>query len=79
MQGLKSAILAIFKTGPGWLFTVSAALKIPHRISKIIFALSANKFLAMLEGKIRLTPFSKGSIFLYNLEILAAMKKAVDC
>jgi hypothetical protein len=31
--------------------------KIPHRISKIIFALGADEFLAMLEGKIRLTPF----------------------
>jgi hypothetical protein len=36
--------------------------RIPHRISKILFALSADKFLAMLEGKIREAPFFKGSI-----------------
>ena len=29
MQGLKSAILAIFQKGPGWPGTVSAALKNP--------------------------------------------------
>ena len=29
MQGLKSAILAIFQTGPGWPCTVSVALKNP--------------------------------------------------
>ena len=33
--------------------------RIPHRISKIIFALGADEFLAMLEGKIRVTPFFK--------------------
>jgi hypothetical protein len=32
--------------------------RIPHRISKIIFALGADEFLAMLEGKIREVPFS---------------------
>ena len=37
--------------------------KIPHRISKIIFALCADEFLEMLEGKIRATPFFKGSIW----------------
>ena len=47
MQGLKGAILAIFQ-----FFTVRAALKNP-RISKILFALGADEFLAMLEGKIR--------------------------
>ena len=31
--------------------------RIPHRISKIIFALGADKFLAMLEGKTREAPF----------------------
>ena len=63
MQGLKSAILAIFQTGPRWPCTVSAALKNPSQISKIIFALGAYEFLAMLEGKIRVTPFFKGSIW----------------
>ena len=31
--------------------------RIPHRISKILFALDANEFLPMIEGKIRATPF----------------------
>ena len=53
IRELKSAILAIFHTGPGWLCTVNAALK----ISKIIFTLGVDEFLAMLEGKIRVTPF----------------------
>ena len=33
--------------------------RIPHRISKNIFATGANDFLAMLEGKIREGPFFK--------------------
>ena len=33
--------------------------RIPHRISKILFALGADEFLAMLEGKIREAPFFK--------------------
>jgi hypothetical protein len=37
--------------------------RIPHRISKILFALGADEFLAMLEGKIREAPFFKGSIW----------------
>ena len=32
---------------------------IPHSISKNLFALGADEFLAMLEGKIRMTPFFK--------------------
>ena len=31
--------------------------RIPHRISKILIALGADEFLAILEGKIRVTPF----------------------
>ena len=31
--------------------------RIPHRISKILFAMGADEFLALLEGKIRETPF----------------------
>ena len=31
--------------------------RIPHRVSKILFALGADEFLAMLDGKIRATPF----------------------
>ena len=38
-------------------------LRIPHRISRIIFALgAADEFLAMLEGKIREALFFLGSI-----------------
>jgi hypothetical protein len=46
MKGLKSAILAIFQTGPGWPCPVSTTLN-------IIFALGSYEFLAMLEGKTR--------------------------
>jgi hypothetical protein len=31
--------------------------RIPHRISKVLFVLGADEFLAMLEGKIREAPF----------------------
>ena len=62
MKGLKSAILAIFQTGPGWPCTVSAALKNPSQDFKnYLIALGANEFLEMVEGKIRMTPFFKGS------------------
>jgi hypothetical protein len=37
--------------------------RIPHRISKILFALGADQFLAMLEGNIIKAPFFKGSIW----------------
>ena len=33
--------------------------RIPHRISKILLALGADEFLAMLEGKLREAPFLK--------------------
>jgi hypothetical protein len=56
IQGLKSAIWAIFQNGLGWPRPVSPA-RIPHRISKNIFVLGSYEFLAMLEGKIRETPF----------------------
>ena len=49
MHELKSAILAIFQTGPGWPCPISAALW----ISNILFALGSYEFLAMLEGKTR--------------------------
>ena len=53
MQGLKSAILAIFQTGPEWPSTVSAALKNPSQNFKNYFAYGADEFLAMPEGKNR--------------------------
>ena len=37
--------------------------RIPHRISKILFALGADEFLAVQESKIREAPFFKGSIW----------------
>jgi hypothetical protein len=37
--------------------------RIPHGISKILFALGVDEFLAMLEGKIREAPFFYGSIW----------------
>ena len=49
MQGLKSAILAIFQTGPGWLCPVSTALKNPSVDFKNIFALGFYEFVAKLE------------------------------
>ena len=51
----KSVILAIFHTGSEWPCTVSAALKNPSQDFKILFALGADEFLEMLEGKIRVT------------------------
>ena len=42
----------------GWALLVGPS-RIPHRISKIIFASGADDFLAMLEGKIREGPFFK--------------------
>ena len=38
-------------------------LRIPHRISKILFALGAYELLAVQEGKIREAPFFSGSIW----------------
>jgi hypothetical protein len=58
MHGSTSAILAIFQTGLGWPCTaLLVPSRIPHRISKILFALGADEFLATLEGKIREAPF----------------------
>ena len=49
----------IFQTGLGWPCTVSVALENPSKDFKNIFALGTIEFLAMLEGKIRETPFLK--------------------
>ena len=54
MQGLKSA-----RQGWDGRALLVQPSRIPHRISKILFALGADEFLAMLEGKIRVTPFFK--------------------
>ena len=50
--GVKSAILAIFQTGPGWPCPVSTAVKNPS-LDFIFFALDSYEFLAMLEDKNR--------------------------
>ena len=41
--------------------------RIPHRISKILFALGADEFLAMLEGNIREASFQSGKITVCNM------------
>ena len=56
MHRTKSVILAIFRQGRDGRALIVQPLRIPHRISKIIFALGADKFLVMLEGKIRESP-----------------------
>ena len=48
-----------FRQGQDGRALVVRPSRIPHRISKILFALSADELLAMLEGKIRVTPFLK--------------------
>ena len=57
-------ILAIFQTGPGWHgpALLLRPSRIPHRISKILFALGADEFLAMLDGKIGEGPYFYVSI-----------------
>ena len=42
MQGLKSAILAIFQNGLDWLCPVSLALNNPSQELKILFVLGAD-------------------------------------
>jgi hypothetical protein len=46
-----------FKQGQDGRAPLVRPSRIPHRISKILFALGADEFLAMLEGKIREAPF----------------------
>ena len=48
-----------FRKGRDGRALIVRPLRIPHRNSKIIFALGADEFLVMLEGKIRETPFLK--------------------
>ena len=56
MQGLKSAIMAIFQTGQGWPYIGSATLNNPSQDFKNYFLLVVDELLAMQEGSIRLTP-----------------------
>ena len=53
MQGLKSAILAIFLYGRIGCALLVQPSRIPCWISKILFVLGSYEFLAMLEGKVR--------------------------
>ena len=59
MHGSKSAILAIFQTGRDGRALLVQPLRIPHRISKILFALGVDELLAVQEGKIREPHFFK--------------------
>ena len=47
----------LFRKGRDGSALIVRPLRIPHRNSKIIFALGADEFLVMLEGKIREAPF----------------------
>jgi hypothetical protein len=55
-HGSKSAIWQFFRQGQDGHALLVRPSRIPHRISKIIFALGADEFLVMLEGKIREVP-----------------------
>ena len=59
MQGLKSAILAIFWDGPGWPCPVSVDIKKPSQEFKKIFLfwVPVTRYLERLEGKTREGPF----------------------
>ena len=53
IHGYKSAILAIFQNGLGWLCPVRLALKNPSQELKNTFVLGADEYIEILEGKIR--------------------------
>jgi hypothetical protein len=59
MQGLKSAILAIFREGRDGRALLVRPSKIPRWIKEIPFVLGSYELLAMLGGKIRKCPFSR--------------------
>ena len=59
VHGSKNVILAIFRKGRDGRALIMRPSRIPHRNSKIPFALRADEFLAMLEGTIREAPFFK--------------------
>ena len=63
MHGLKSAILAIFQKGLGWLCLLVWPSKMHHSIWKILFVLGADEYLERLEGKIRKCLFFYVKIF----------------
>ena len=52
--GLRPALSKYLSQRINWIIS-----RIPHRISKIIFALGADGFLSVQEGKIREAPFFK--------------------
>ena len=62
MQGLRSAILAIFQKGLGWLSPVSAAPQKVIVAIVLLFVLGRYEYLKRLEGKIR-----DGIFFLFNI------------
>jgi hypothetical protein len=59
----KAPFWLFFRKGQDGRALIVRPSRIPHRISKILFVLGFYEFLVMLEGKIRETPFFKGSIW----------------
>ena len=59
MHVSKSAILAIFRQGQDGRALLVQPSRIPHRISKILFAVGVDEFLAMLKVKTREAPLFK--------------------
>ena len=59
MQGIKVPFWQFFREGQDGRALFVRPPRVPYRISKIIFALGVNEFLATLEGKIKVTPLLK--------------------
>ena len=81
MHGSKSDILAIFQKGLGWPCPDSAALKNPSQDFKNSFCFGFLWVPSVLEGKIRVTPFFKGSIWcipLLSVWHLSILSKNTD-
>ena len=62
-RGYKLPFWQFFREGQDGRALLVRPSRIPHKISKILFASGADDFLPMLEGKIREGPFFKGSIW----------------
>jgi len=62
-RGQKEAFWQFFRQGLDGRALLMRPSRIPHRISKILFAFGADEFLAMPEGKIRRYLFFYVTIF----------------